>query len=78
MDKTTALIVAKRLIQASELLVRDWPVMAGPSGASDPAIWKKAEEKAKQEYGFEKPSKSRFYAIVNEIYQNMGGKFNHS
>ena len=48
---------------------------AGPRGALDHSIWDKAEKSAAEQYGFEKPTKDRFYAVVNHIYQKMGGRF---
>lgn len=41
--------------------------------ASDEKHWQAAKKKATEQYGFEKPSKDRFYAIVETIYKQMKG-----
>lgn len=38
---------------------------------ADEKLWQRAKRAATDQYGFEKPSKDRFYAIVQTIYQNM-------
>jgi hypothetical protein len=38
---------------------------------ADEKLWKKAKQAATDQYGFEKPSKDRFYAVVQTIYKNM-------
>ena len=40
----------------------------------DEKIWEEAKKAATDQYGFEKPSKDRFYAIVNKIYHTMKGE----
>ena len=52
---------------------------AAPPNAKDPGTWAKAEEAAKQQYGAKGSElpKDRWFAVVNHIYQNMGGEFTH-
>lgn len=42
--------------------------------ASDEKKWSAAKKQATEQYGFEKPAKDRYYAIVETIYKAMKGE----
>lgn len=45
-----------------------------PANVKDEKKWQRAKSEARKQYGSKLPE-DRFYAVVNHIYQNMGGEF---